>query len=49
MSEAEVAVVKKKEEAGDDSSKNEVHSQIPVDDLKDDNPMPSSQEEVIVI
>ncbi|KAL9325149.1 hypothetical protein ACSQ67_005794 [Phaseolus vulgaris] len=49
MSEAEVAVVKKKEEAGDDSSKNEVHSQIPVDDLKDDNPMPSSQEEEHVI
>jgi len=49
MSEAEVADVKKKEEVGDESLKNEVECQKSVDDLNDENPMPSSQEEVIVI
>lgn len=49
MSEAEVGDVKQKEEVGDDSSKNEVDCEKSVDNRNADNPMPSSEEEVIVI
>ncbi|CAJ1932029.1 unnamed protein product [Sphenostylis stenocarpa] len=45
MSEAKIGDMKKEEEVGNDSPKNEVDSEKSVDDLKDDNPMPSSQEE----
>ncbi|TKY69656.1 Endosulphine protein [Spatholobus suberectus] len=52
MSEGKVEDVKKEEEVGDDSPKNEVDSEKSVDDLKDsdkdksdENPMPSSQQE----
>jgi len=55
MSDAKVEDLKKEEEVGDDSPRNEVDSEKSADDLKDSdndksdgNPMPSSQQEVIV-